>query len=81
MQAADFLRDKRAMPTVNVILAMTETIRRGQAGSETGTMYAMLCGKVSLDGYNQAVALIKRTGLVAETAAHELVWTGPELTA
>ena len=78
MQASDFLRDKQAMPAVNVVIAMTETIRQAKR-IPSGTMYAMLCGKTDLAGYENAVALIKRTGLVTETAAHELVWAGPEV--
>ena len=84
MQAADFLRDKRAMPAVNVVIAVTEAIRQAKR-IPSGHLYVMLMdlagGMIDLPAYENMLAMLKRTGLVAETAAHELVWTGPELTA
>lgn len=58
-----------------VTLALTEAIREaGEVAS--GTIYAMVCGKMDLQAFEAMIRTIKNTGLVTETA-HLLKWTGP----
>lgn len=57
-----------------ITMAVADTIRElGRVPS--GTLYATLCGRMSLRSYEAVVASIKRTGLVKEVA-HELIWVG-----
>lgn len=56
-------------------LAVTEAIR--EAGEvPSGTLYATLCDRMSLQGYESMIRTIKNTGLVTEQN-HMLTWTGP----
>lgn len=56
-------------------LAVAEAIR--EAGEiPSGTLYAMLLGRIDIHGYTKMLAILKSSGLVAETN-HLLRWTGP----
>lgn len=58
-------------------LAVAETIR--EAGEvPSGTIYAVLCGKVDLAGYQAMIRNLKAAGLVKEKS-NLLTWVGPKL--
>ncbi len=60
-------------------LAVAEAIR--QAGSvPSGTVYATIMNRVSLDGFEGMVRTLQNAGLVSATG-HLLTWTGPHLEA
>jgi hypothetical protein len=61
-----------------VIMAVSETIRESKR-CPSGVVYAALVGRVSLEGYNKILSILKGAGLIQETNAHELVWVGPEV--
>jgi hypothetical protein len=81
MNTAQLLDPKPSAGQVKAALAMTlavaETIR--EAGEvPSGTLYAVLCGKVDLQGYEAMIRNLKNAGLVTESA-HMLKWIGPKL--
>ncbi len=58
-------------------LAVAEAIRA--VGSvPSGTIYATIMSRVSLDGFQSMIHQLKNAGLVSE-AGHMLTWTGPAL--
>jgi|SRR6185369_438684 len=60
---------------MQITLAVAEAIRK--AGRiPSGHLYAMLIGKVDIDGYQAMIRTLKNTGLVTESM-NELIWTGP----
>lgn len=60
-----------------VVLAVSEAIR--EAGRvPSGTVYAMVMGRLTLDQYTSLIGVLTRAGLV-KCVAHELIWTGPEV--
>ncbi len=62
----------------SVVFAVAEAIRElGEAPS--GTLYAVLCGRVSYQGYEKIIGMLKRADLVSESPAHLLTWIGPKL--
>ena len=60
-----------------MLAAVTEAIREAKR-IPSGTLYAMLIGKVDLAGYEKMIRMIKGAGLIEEKN-HELVWIGPEV--
>lgn len=47
--------------------AIYDTIAEaGEEGIPSGHLYAMLCGKMSLDVYNNLIGTLKRVGMVEE---------------
>jgi len=53
--------------------ALAETIRfLGEVPS--GEVYAKLSGRITLGDYEQAISILKRSGLVTETPGHLLRW-------
>ncbi len=59
-------------------MAVAEAIR--EIGTvPSGTLYAQLCGKISIEVYEKIIGTLKNTGLVAESQSHLLTWTGPKL--
>ena len=59
-----------------IIGAIAETVL--ELGSvPAGHLYAHLMGKLSLEQFEKIVASLERSGLVKQTPAHLLVWTGP----
>lgn len=64
---------------LSVVLAVTEAIR--EAGEiPAGTLYAVLIGKVDLQGFERIVSIVTGSGLV-EKRGDLLRWVGPEVTA
>jgi hypothetical protein len=62
---------------VAMIAAVAEAIREvGQIPS--GHLYARLQGKVTLDGYNKLIGILKNAKLIEENN-HLLTWIGPEI--
>ena len=62
---------------IQSVAAIAEAIR--QLGSvPSGVLYAQVCGHMTIDQYNQIIALVKRAGLIAESN-HVLRWVGPTL--
>ena len=62
---------------MQITLAVAEAIRT--AGRiPSGHLYAMLIGKVDIDGYQALIRTLKNAGLVTESM-NELIWTGPEI--
>jgi hypothetical protein len=63
---------------MQMTFAVAETIREaGQVPS--GTVYAALIGKVTLEGYQKLIGILKGAGLIQEDASHLLRWVGPAL--
>ena len=57
--------------------AVAETIR--EAGSvPSGTIYAALVGRITLEGYEKLLGVLKRAGLVSVDSSHVITWTGPK---
>ena len=82
MNTAQLLDGKPTAAQVKAALAVTmavaETIR--EAGEvPSGTVYAALIGRVSLEGYQSMLRNLKNAGLVEESPAHLLKWIGPKL--
>ncbi len=62
-----------------MLTAVSEAIR--EAGRiPSGTLYAVLMGKVNIAGYEKMIGILKGAGLVEERS-HELIWIGPRLAA
>ena len=62
-----------------VVIAVAETIR--EAGEcPSGTIYAELVGRVSLEGYNKILGILTRAGLIIEQS-HMIRWVGPKVVA
>jgi hypothetical protein len=59
-----------------ITLAVSEAIR--EAGSiPSGELYAILCGRVDLQGYDGMIRTLKNAGLISESA-NMLTWIGPK---
>lgn len=57
-------------------LTIAEAIR--EAGRiPSGTLYAVLMGKIDLEGYGRIIRSLQNAGLI-KVVAHELIWTGGE---
>lgn len=67
--------DMRA--TMHIVLALAETIREAKE-IPSGELYAILCGKLSLESYNRVIQCLLNTGLVKQKN-YLLTWTGPEV--
>lgn len=62
---------------VAMIAAVAEAIR--ELGSvPSGHLYARLQGKVTLEGYNKLIDILKNAKMVEEKN-HLLTWIGPEI--
>jgi hypothetical protein len=62
---------------LNILAAVAETIR--EAGEvPSGTIYAALLGKVTMEGYTSLLRTLKGAGLVEEKN-HLLRWIGPNI--
>jgi hypothetical protein len=81
MNTAQLLDPKPTAAQIKAAFAMTlavsEAIREARE-IPSGTLYAMLVGKVDLQGYEAMIRNLKNAGLVEEKA-HLLKWIGPEL--
>jgi hypothetical protein len=62
-----------------MLAAVTEAIREAKR-IPSGTLYAMLIGKVDIAGYEKMVTMLKNAGLIEEKHS-ELIWIGPEVSA
>ena len=60
-----------------VLLAVSEAIREARK-IESGTLYAMLCDRLTLSAYQGVISGVKGAVNVSE-ANHMLTWIGPEL--
>ena len=61
------------------MIAVAETIR--EAGEcPSGTIYAAIVGRVSLEGYNKILGILTRAGLIIEQS-HMIRWVGPKVVA
>lgn len=63
---------------VAVVMAVAETVREAKR-CPSGTVYAVLMGRVTMNGYEKILGILKRSGLIEETKGHELVWIGGEV--
>ena len=58
-----------------ILAAVAEAVREaGRTACLRG--YALLCDKVTLDGFQSMLRTLKGAGLIKEVA-HELIWIGP----
>lgn len=64
---------------LNIVLAVTEAIREAKE-IPAGTLYAVLCGKVDIQGFEKIVSIITGSGLV-EKRGDLLRWVGPAIEA
>lgn len=71
----------RKHAALSAVVAVTEAIREaGKDGIPSGHLYAVLMVQgCSMQDYEALIRMLKRTGLVAESRAHLLAWTGPVL--
>lgn len=60
-----------------VVVAITEAIREAKE-IPAGTLYAVLCDKVDLAGFERIVGIITGSGMV-EKRGDLLRWIGPEV--
>lgn len=61
---------------VAIVAAVAETVREcGECPS--GMLYAGLIGRVTKQGYDQVLAILKGAGLIEVTPQHMVRWTGP----
>lgn len=64
---------------LDLAVTAAEAVRQaGPMGLPSGHLYAALMGKVTLDGYQSMIGMLKRAGLIKESA-HLLTWIGPQL--
>ncbi len=63
--------------TMEVALVICEAIRQANR-IPSGTLYAMLAGKMDLGQYEAFIQAIKNAGLIREEA-HGLIWIGPHI--
>lgn len=64
----------------DLLAAVAEAIRAaGEVPS--GHLYALLCSKVSLEGYEKILGILVRAGLVEKASNHMLRWIGPAIEA
>jgi hypothetical protein len=68
---------KQLGAAVATVAAVAEAIR-GLGQVPSGELYANVCGTLSLQQYEQIIALLKRADLVSESG-HMLSWVGPKL--
>lgn len=62
---------------LTVLMAVAEAVR--EAGEiPSGTVYAVLAGRVDKQGYDSMIRTLKNADLIEERA-HLLRWIGPEL--
>lgn len=62
-----------------MLTAVSESIRKlGEVPS--GHIYALLMDRVSLQGFEKMVAILKNAGLISESG-HMLTWIGPRISA
>lgn len=66
-----------AKAALDTVLAISEALR-ALGTVPSGEFYARILGSVSFENYVAAIALLKRAGLVSESA-HVLAWTGPKI--
>jgi hypothetical protein len=63
---------------LTLLHAVAETIREvGEVPS--GTIYAALTGRVTLEAYEKMLRILQGAGLIAVDDTHLLRWVGPEL--
>ena len=63
---------------LTMIYAIAETVR--EAGEvPSGTIYATLAGRVTLDGYKKMLTILQAAGLITVNANHMLRWVGPTI--
>lgn len=61
---------------LKLLTVVAETVR--EAGRvPSGTVYAALVGRVTIEGYQSMLRTLKNAGLVEEKH-HELFWIGPK---
>lgn len=60
---------------LSVLMVLADAIR-DLSEVPSGELYAVVSGTLSLDSYNKALGLLKRSGLVEEKN-HLLRWIGP----
>lgn len=61
-----------------VVMAVAETVRES-GRCPSGVVYAALMGRVTLQGYEKILNILKGAGLIEVTPSHELVWVGPKV--
>ena len=60
-----------------MLAAVAEAIREAKR-IPSGTLYAVLMGKIDVAGYERLIGILKNAGLVDEKH-NELIWIGPEV--
>ena len=61
-----------------ITIATAEAVREARQ-IPSGTLYAMLMGKVDFEGYQGLLRTLSGAGLIQVMPSHMVVWTGPEL--
>jgi hypothetical protein len=63
---------------LTIMAAVCVAIREAEQIPE-GTLYAMMCGRVTMEGWQSMMRQILGTKLVERDASHMLRWVGPEI--
>jgi hypothetical protein len=63
---------------LQITMAVAESIREARE-IPSGSLYAILCAKVSFGDYQAIIRTLKNAKLVEETPAHLLRWIGPAI--
>jgi hypothetical protein len=65
---------------LDLTFAIAEAIR--EAGEiPSGTLYALVLGKVDYDGYQKLLGILKGAGLIQVMPSHMVKWVGPDIRA
>jgi hypothetical protein len=68
--------DAQVRAALKMLQAVAEAIR--EVGSTpAGPMYAMLCGVMSLNDFNNIIDMLVKSKLVKRDGSHMLTWIGP----
>ena len=68
---------QQATASLEVAAAMAECIRTSPDGLPSGTLYAMVMGRLSLQSYEAIIRALVGAGLVRQDASFFLTWNGP----
>jgi hypothetical protein len=69
------MEKQTAIEAVKIITAIGDAIRDSKE-IPSGTLYAVLCGRMSITAYSNIINILKRAGLVEEKS-NLLRWIGP----
>ncbi len=69
---------EQLLGAAGVVFALAECIREARE-VPSGTLYAVVAGRVNLAAYEIILRTLVRAGLIEVTRAHVIRWIGPEV--